>query len=558
MAKMIPDQATKQETPSKAERAVFNWFCSNDVPGVVLHSLIQKNHRYKLIGETDFFYICEHGILCIEVKGGKISREKGKWYSEDGQGIKHHIKNPFEQAKQCKYATDDYLRSINQHKGILVGYGVIFPDCIFYADGNDLVTEVLFDNKYDLSEFPDRLSQMFKHWLKEENEKKPNVKYNKLSASDIEKYQNIFRGDIKTVLSLNLSLQTAENKIIRLSNDQMEIMYSFIDNDRLIVNGLVGTGKTLMAIERFKACSSSGKKVAYICFNNNIAAHVSESLKGFINDGYAGTFHKLIMKYDDKQKWYITPVDELSSIFLDRAIEMEKYDYLIVDEAQDLMYEEVLLLFDNILKGGLEKGKWVLFLDPHQNIYNNSEVYNKAWHSLTNDYNPALFNLRKNFRNTKEISEKTVDVTGFDELKSSDINGHKVVIREYGDKKAFLKFFKEDIKSLLDGGISISDMVILSRHTKKNSILADEKSLCSHDIKELKDLLDIDERALYYSTVYSFKGLESKIVFLVDIDGFSGEKDRMLNYVAMSRARLLLYVYISVDKHDEYESVVSE
>ncbi len=115
-----------------------------------------------------------------------------------------------------------------------------------------------------------------------------------------------------------------------------------------------------------------------------------------------------------------------------------------------------------------------------------------------------------------------------------------------------------DVKFLLDGGVSISDMVILSRYTKKKSILSDEKSLCSHDIKELKDIFDIDERALYYSTVYSFKGLESKIVFLVDVDGFSGQRDRMLNYVAMSRARLLLYVYIPDDKHDEYETVVSE
>ncbi|PID82143.1 MAG: hypothetical protein CSB16_02800, partial [Clostridiales bacterium] len=402
MAKMIPDQATKKETPSKAERAVFNWFSKNDIPGVVLHSLIQKNHRYKLIGETDFFYICEHGILCIEVKGGRISREKGKWYSEDSQGVKHHIKNPFEQAKQCKYATDDYLRSIKQHQGILVGYAVIFPDCIFYADGNDLVTEVLFDNKYDLSEFSDRLNQIFKHWIKEENQKNLKNKYNKLSKSDIEKYQNIFRGDIKTVPSLNLSLQMAENTIINLSKEQMEIMYSFIDNDRLIINGLAGTGKTLMAIERFKECSSTGQKVAYVCFNNNIASYVRENLKDVTNDGFVGTLHKLIMRYDYNQKWYKTPVDELSSMILDRAIEMEAYDYLIVDEAQDLMYEEVLLLFDNILKGGLEKGKWVLFLDPNQNIYNNSDVYNKAWESLNNDFSPARFNLRKNFRNTKE------------------------------------------------------------------------------------------------------------------------------------------------------------
>ena len=48
----------------------------------------------------------------------------------------------------------------------------------------------------------------------------------------------------------------------------------------------------------------------------------------------------------------------------------EPFDYLIVDEAQDLMNEKYLEVFDLILSGGLKNGKWTFFIDAeNQNIY---------------------------------------------------------------------------------------------------------------------------------------------------------------------------------------------
>jgi superfamily I DNA/RNA helicase len=54
-----------------------------------------------------------------------------------------------------------------------------------------------------------------------------------------------------------------------------------------------------------------------------------------------------------------------------------------------------------------------------------------------------------------------------------------------------------------------------------------------------------------FSTISGFKGLESKAVILTDVDGFSDQQIRMLNYVAVSRASALLYVLY--DSHKEQE-----
>ena len=49
------------------------------------------------------------------------------------------------------------------------------------------------------------------------------------------------------------------------------------------------------------------------------------------------------------------------------------------------------------------------------------------------------------------------------------------------------------------------------------------------------------------------------MVFLyVDINGFRKSEQKRLNYVAMTRAKALLYMYITEDLVDEYDIAVDE
>ena len=52
----------------------------------------------------------------------------------------------------------------------------------------------------------------------------------------------------------------------------------------------------------------------------------------------------------------------------------------------------------------------------------------------------------------------------------------------------------------------------------------------------------------YFSTIHSFKGLESRIVILVDIDGYDDVK---LMYTALSRARNKLYVFENRNAYEQ-------
>ena len=50
------------------------------------------------------------------------------------------------------------------------------------------------------------------------------------------------------------------------------------------------------------------------------------------------------------------------------------------------------------------------------------------------------------------------------------------------------------------------------------------------------------EEHLKFSTIHSFKGLESNVVILTDLDDTESNYSRLINYTAVSRAKILLHV----------------
>lgn len=52
----------------------------------VLHSLGLPRHRSKIYGEIDFVVVCERGVACLEIKGGRVECRDGQWTFIDRYG----------------------------------------------------------------------------------------------------------------------------------------------------------------------------------------------------------------------------------------------------------------------------------------------------------------------------------------------------------------------------------------------------------------------------------------------------------------------------------------
>lgn len=110
MASCFPEPA-RATSESKAELDLFRSLGEQLGPDfVVLHSvawIARPGGAGPREGETDILILHPtHGVLVVEVKGGRISLDYGDrtWSSTDRHGVVHPIKNPFDQARRGKFA----------------------------------------------------------------------------------------------------------------------------------------------------------------------------------------------------------------------------------------------------------------------------------------------------------------------------------------------------------------------------------------------------------------------------------------------------------------------
>src|SRR5438105_1281638 len=107
---MIP-QTVRRGTSSDAERKLFR-VIRDDLSDewTVLHSLGLAGHERKPWAEVDFVLIGPPGVYCLEVKGGRIRREAGRWFFTDRAGrTTEKGEGPFEQVGGASAALAGHL-----------------------------------------------------------------------------------------------------------------------------------------------------------------------------------------------------------------------------------------------------------------------------------------------------------------------------------------------------------------------------------------------------------------------------------------------------------------
>ena len=208
---------------------------------------------------------------------------------------------------------------------------------------------------------------------------------------------------------------------------------------------------------------------------------------------------------------------------------------MIIDEAQDFHNKEVIY-FKEFAE--IKDGHFFAFFDKNQVVLS-EEV--PAW--ITDSECKLL--LTKNCRNTYEIA-----VTAYNVI---DVELNQKIQMMNGEKTA-LSFVKGDpmskiarLLNTLTGdkyGYEYSDIVILSLKTEEESIL--------HNVHKISGIPITNEKSnssILFTTANKFKGLESRVIIIIDIDeaSFSDEKKKRNLYVACSRATQYLSLIINGD-----------
>jgi hypothetical protein len=543
---MLPSRLPEQ-TGSRAERQVFEKLAHEGRDNwTVLHSLGLLRHQRKPWAEADFVLVTPEGIFVLEVKGGAVRRIERQWWTNESR-LKE---SPFDQAAGAAAAL---FRDLESHcpaiRRAVVGSGVCFPDVAFDASSTDVEPELLYDARDADRSFADYVDRLVAFWRGRIRETR-RVEWRPLSPNDMEAIVARLAGDFALVPSLRGYVGGVTRSLVRLTDEQIEGYWGLEDNPRVVVRGPAGTGKTLIAAADARRSAERGLSVLFVCASNALRDHLAAQLDALPNitvRAFGQLCSELIHRAAVRDPWpsgagmreyydVLRPTAALEALCT--MANPPVFDVLIVDEAQDLLTGPAADVLDMVVSGGWDGGIWRLFLDPVQDVFENShsEVVDRL------DRLAVRWRLRVNCRNTAQIARDTAIAVGTDIQATLPVDGPEAVWLPYHDEREHRRLVARQLREWLESGLRPEQLTILSLVRRENSVLAD--GLPPGVGCRLVDgpLAEARRRgAVQFCTVAAFKGLESDAVLLLDAQ--LGRRDRAEGlYVAMTRPRALLAV----------------
>lgn len=527
-------------------------------------------------GEVDFLlFHPELGFVVIEVKGGIISVDRGRFYSTDASRNKTYpIHDPFTQARRSMF----HILEVYQERALIqsnpskllkegkifplnFAFGVFFPDCQFKQGFETL--QYSFDMIFDED---DLIRQI--EWKRDGEQGKSPLelflrnllnKYIRLRVPrpKVAKFfPKLIGSNISRDISLKKYFEIREHELEQVNQLQDYLINSLSEKKRCIFKGSAGSGKTYIAMKKALDNNAKNKTTLFLCFNSelrdSIKIYVSEKLgkpyEQIKNSIDVYSLHSFLSKligtmFDKKIKGKLYSL--MSSFSYDQIAEQIKkqmdhispnfkYDSILIDEAQD-MDPSLWDVFSAFLRDQVDSTFYV-FYDDEQALF----VKDFSPEAFGMDAQNDLIVLKRNLRNSVEIAnwlKLKTKLGTYDEF--SGINGFKISTREFDSPSAALKRALLIIhQKYYTQGILTKQVAILSYY-KLNTLIPDthtsgkfdtlrfkdkksRKEFCLIEPKRIEELEmlksesdTIHKDCILFKTITSFKGLEKNILFLL-------------------------------------------
>jgi len=489
---------------------------------VVLHHISWQSKRGGRQGDGEADFIVFHpkkGMIVVEVKGGGIEIDRGRWISTDRFGGRHEIKNPFEQATTSKHALIGWLAERGLDSRIRVGHAVAFPHMDTLPYLGPAGQKAIALTKPDLATVDQAITRCLAHWSLDGS----------LSAKDVQKTVEMLAPTISAAPTLSSASADAEANLVIFTAEQIEAFSRLRSHRGGLVTGGAGTGKTVLAVARAQQLAKDGFRTLLVCYNELLGSELTKRLSDSPNIK-ACTFHSLCLHEARRARLPIPaskpPVwweNDAPNLLVDAcSLNETTYDAIVVDEGQD--FSPVWLDALRCLTKGSADPPFFVFADPLQ------DIWKRDW-DRTGDY-AFTWQLSRNMRNTQPIALRVASAVGTT-CDGRGIPGPAPIWKTC-DGPAKEKDVVAAVEHLLDEGFGPTNLVVLCGPVALASRLR-ERSIGAFSFGTW------GSRGIPVETINRFKGLESQAIVFV-IDGSPGSDDPTAAYVGMSRARSILVV----------------
>lgn len=578
MAKMLP--AIISSGAPRSEKLLFGKLRDDPVTRdwIVLHSFDIRKHVERSEGEADLLVLVPgEGVLCLEVKGCDVSRKDGKWiYAYDPPKISPV--GPFKQASQAAHSIRQHLGRIEQVFGRLMFHSAVAFTEIDFKERSAEWDPWQVIGKTDLIRRP--ISQILLGILNQAHRRAaagPANWYRRESSrptlAQIRSIAKVLRGDFEYIEAGRNQVSALETALIKFTEDQFDAIDQLAENARVIFKGPAGTGKTLLAIEAARRSIRAGKSTALLCFNrllaewlrrttDDIAAEAREQGIRFQVGSYSSLLRAVagaaVPENANETYWK----EELPDLAVNALLRdsFEPFSFVVVDEAQDLMTDPFLDAFELLVSGGLSGGNWALFGDfERQAIY--ADGARTDGQQLVHERSLgkySSFRLRTNCRNSPRIAEAVTIVSNLSPGYSrvlSDVDTLDVEPIFYRSDANQIEVVQQALRSTLRR-FHPDKIVLLSTRSDQSSCAAGLAAVDGIPILPFT-VMPAEHTAIRYSSIHSFKGLESAAVIVTDIDRIEDEHSKALLYVGMSRAKVCLQIVMQERLRAPYIALLS-
>lgn len=573
MARMIPSHYDESVT-SGAERRIFNLLKSDPdtATWTVLHSLGLARRGSKRYGEIDFVILVPGaGLVCLEVKGGRISCVDGTWYTTTRSGERNALsRSPFMQAREGMFALRGAVAKEFGSDSILTRcpavYAVAFPD----VSTPPSTPEFEPSQAIGFDELHAPISRSITQLIRTRLGPRPSEQPGFPTAEQLRMLREFLRPDFERVVAMSTVIREAEERLLSLTEEQYARLDELEANPRCFFEGAAGTGKTLLAVEFARRSALAGRETLLLCYNRILGAWMRERvMKEGIPTLRAGTFHSVLRElilatsygHEFRARETAAPAGELFDEvypFYGELVLAETnaaVDTLVVDEAQDLTTKPVLDVLNSWLTGGLAGGIWAMFGDfTRQAMFGCGGKGAVLIGEYCEHYTRAR--LTVNCRNTRRIGEETVLLSGFDTppFRVGQFEGAPVEYHYWSTAEDQQRLLREVLERLTANLHDADSIVLLSPRRWETSVASRLAAIRGLTIVEVgpERQAESRERQLSWATVQAFKGMESPVVVVLDIDTLEGEREQSVIYVAMSRARSYLVMLL----HENLRGVI--
>jgi thymidine kinase len=447
-------------------------------------------------------------MVIAEVKGSREIwiDEDGLWYRSGEAGEKILVKKPPpEQAMSNMHR----LAAIVEEKGGWPSFPGRYSWLVMYPNGRTNQMPFLFDASTivmnrDMNDLPRRLRASL-------DQRGFEGRAGMFTSTVVDKVAQILmsRPFSVTKADSQSDVRADINHIDALTRQQFAALRGIFELPRVAVIGPAGSGKTLLAIWRLQAVIESGKRGLYVCFNTKLAEALRKRNPELAVAIVSVDKFFARMCPDSRAEGNLSTY--FREVLPDRAFDAAesypaelKYDAIIVDEGQDFN-ESRLYVLNELLKPGAND--WVIFSDRRQDLFRVS-----AGDTFGAE---VIFKLHHNCRNTIRVNGDTNLFLGKERVESMPgmPEGERPELVLCSSKEAMaMKAWELAKQWSTERGV-----VILSPYGIDRSSMADSRK--GHGLSLTEDLDELGcNGKVYFSTIRSFKGIESPAIILIDAD----------------------------------------